>query len=97
MHKAKQSRPPTDQRRNRSETPYERTLRHLKDVVGQIAHEIGIVEALANGAFQVAGRAGDDHACCRRLSALTAQIENAAHTAFATAHALNEKISREVD
>ena len=54
-------------------------------------HEVGIVEALASAAAEIADN--EDPQTCRRLRDLAVQIEAAAADAWATARALDVKIS----
>jgi hypothetical protein len=83
--KAKAKVAPTERRRKKPDF-------EIPDTVGQIAHEVGIVESLADAAVAVAGRAGDPVTACRRLGDLAVQIATAAREAYATARDLDEKI-----
>jgi hypothetical protein len=66
---------------------------HVSDTVGQLAHEVGIIETLANAAAHVIGRRGDDGVVRRRLGDLVVQIACAASEAFATASGLDEALN----
>jgi hypothetical protein len=88
--RARTKQPKTDKP---AEMTYEKlTQLEMQDAIGQIAHEVGIVESLADAAVEVAGRAGDDRTRRRRLGDLVVQIASAARDAYATARELDEKI-----
>jgi hypothetical protein len=85
----KKSTPPTARRRNRMRLE----AWNVSDAVGQIAHEVGIVEALANAASTVADNVKDDRDCRRRPRDLAVQVECAARGAPATALDLDAQIN----
>ena len=87
------TKPSTPHRRKPSSKQSEDGQTFLRDEVGKIRHEIGIVESLAFAATEIAGQARSDENTRRRLFDLITQIASTAHDALATVKALDEKLT----